>query len=282
MSSFSERNGYKAPRSIAQVGSLDGETRMNVWNKIALIPDFLDRNRRFRNNERMVAALWTESFGRPRDEVPGDPARVWRLVKRQILEGAFNECMDIIEDVAHIATSPLVETDIRDYAERVLASLNEELARDLVGYRLLNNELVPLDSEVEVAAVEEAAGQDVPAAAREHLEAALSLLSDREAPDYRNSVKESVTAVESLARKITGARTLGEALPKLSMAGIETHGALVRAWSGFYGYTSDAGGVRHGGETIAKVDQALAKYVLVTCSAFVTWLTEEARLAGKL
>ena len=36
-----------------------------------------------------------------------------------------------------------------------------------------------------------------------HLKRALELYTDREAPDYRNSIKESISAVESMVRTIT-------------------------------------------------------------------------------
>lgn len=43
-----------------------------------------------------------------------------------------------------------------------------------------------------------------------------------------------------------------------------------------FGYTSDADGIRHGGEgEPVDLDPAFAKYMLVTCSAFVNYLAEE-------
>lgn len=47
-----------------------------------------------------------------------------------------------------------------------------------------------------------------------HLEQALQLLSDKKNPDYRNSIKESISAVEAICQKITGKpnATLGDAL----------------------------------------------------------------------
>ncbi len=59
-----------------------------------------------------------------------------------------------------------------------------------------------------------------------------------------------------------------------------THSALQSAWVKMYGWASDADGLRHGGSKTPSVDQALAKYMLITSSAFVSYLTEKARKAG--
>ena len=42
----------------------------------------------------------------------------------------------------------------------------------------------------------------------EHVKNALTLFSRRETPDYKNSIKESISAVESIIREITGKKLL--------------------------------------------------------------------------
>ena len=114
------------------------------------------------------------------------------------------------------------------------------------------------------------------AGARGHLAQALSLLSDRENPDFRNSIKESISAVESLARELIGnpKATLGDALRLLEKCGV-LHGGLKSGMSAIYGYTSDADGIRHGMLDEPHLDSADAKYYLVACSAFVNYLVEK-------
>ena len=51
--------------------------------------------------------------------------------------------------------------------------------------------------------------------ATNHLEKALILISNRESPDYANSIKESISAVEAICSEILGkSDTLGSALKK--------------------------------------------------------------------
>ena len=47
---------------------------------------------------------------------------------------------------------------------------------------------------------------------------------------------------------------------------------MARAFSQLYGYTNDASGIRHSLTDEATISYADAKFMLVTCSAFVSYL----------
>ena len=53
-----------------------------------------------------------------------------------------------------------------------------------------------------------------------HLNKALELYAQRPIGDYRNSIKESISAIEVYCREITGEKTLGEALNKINGKGL--------------------------------------------------------------
>lgn len=103
---------------------------------------------------------------------------------------------------------------------------------------------------------------------------ALQDLSDREHPHYGKSVEAAISAVESQCCILLGKDnvTLGVALKQLETKGIIIHAALKEAFNKLYGYTSDADGIRHGSINPSEVDQELAKFMLVSCSAFVNYL----------
>ena len=106
-----------------------------------------------------------------------------------------------------------------------------------------------------------------------HFEKALSFYSDRKNPDYKNSIKESISAVESMCCIICGKKVeLGKALGKLEKNGIYIHGAMKNGFQALYGYASDESGIRHGGIEDKEVTEEDAKFMLVTCSAFVNYL----------
>src|SRR5437762_964620 len=83
------------------------------------------------------------------------------------------------------------------------AGLNSVLEKQLCAFRFLGDKITPITDEYELAAIDEAATSS-PDAARRHLARAVELLSDRHSPDYRNSVKEAVSAIEALCQKVTG------------------------------------------------------------------------------
>lgn len=105
------------------------------------------------------------------------------------------------------------------------------------------------------------------------------MLSDKENPNYRNSIKESISAVEAICKNLTGNKraTLNTALKKLDENGIVLHGAFQKSISELYGYTSDAGGIRHCLMNDYDADFADAKYMLMVCSAFCSFLLEKSR-----
>jgi hypothetical protein len=74
--------------------------------------------------------------------------------------------------------------------------------------------------------------------------------------------------------------TLAEALKTFQKKGISLHPALNNAWQNVSGYTSDEGGVRHALTSDSKVDLAEVIYMLVSCSAFVSYLIEIAKKSG--
>src|SRR5690606_4111676 len=99
---------------------------------------------------------------------------------------------------------------------------------------------------------------------------ALELMSNREEPDYRNSVKESISAVEAACNIIVGENTtLGQALKRLKLP---DPGAFQAGMLKLYGYACDADGIRHALLEKSEIDQAEARYFLVICSAFVNYL----------
>ena len=127
-----------------------------------------------------------------------------------------------------------------------------------------------------MAAIEEALSNKYKSV-QGHIAKANHLLADRTNPDYENSIKESISAVEAICKIFTGAKgkeaTLGNMLKKLEEKGVKIHGGLKSAFNILYGYASDANGIRHAGD-IGGPSSTFeeAKFMLVSCSAFINYL----------
>ena len=116
-----------------------------------------------------------------------------------------------------------------------------------------------------------------------HLSSALSKVSNKNNPDYRNSIKESISAIETIAKIISGddKADLSKALSKLKDK-IELHPALEQGFKKIYAYASDEDGIRHSIMEEKNLDKEDAIYMLVSCSAFVNYLIVKADKAGIL
>ena len=270
--------GFRPVRSLIQTNTLDDETRTELWNVMIVAFRTVASKQMTNATGSITSSMWAWEFNKPRDEEPSDE-EVWGLVKGRVLQGDWFDALDIVEAfVGYLRQFSTWHYD--EIVDSCIEALNEVFESHLVGYRFIELKIVPLDSATEADAVSDAikASGDF-TGARSHLQRAAELLADRKSPDYPNSVKESISAVEAVVRKVTKEGTLGAGLKKLQAAGIAIHPALEGAWSKMYGWTSDANGIRHAAVEPADADQAIAKYMLVTCSAFVTYLIEAGRKA---
>lgn len=122
--------------------------------------------------------------------------------------------------------------------------INDVFEKEYVGYRFVDGQVVAITDGQEIGTIEEACRNPYEGC-RSHLKKAVVILADRDNKDYKNCIKESICAVESICQVITenDKATLGQALKSLKDSGLKIHPALESAFSKLYGYTSDEGGI---------------------------------------
>ncbi len=155
-------------------------------------------------------------------------------------------------------------------------NFNDILEAENSGYRVSGNKVVPITNKEEIKCIEKAQQTEYESV-NIHIAKAVELFSKRPHADFENSIKESISAVEAMCCIITNNKkaTLGDALKKLESKGVKLHKALQIAMSSLYGYTSDEGGIRHGSIDFVGASSEDAKYMLISCSAFVNYLIEK-------
>jgi hypothetical protein len=271
--------GFVQPKLVQDKG-IDSELQTALWNVLSAFHATMSRDSgrhvpghvRFQQS---VRRIWTEFFKFTSDTVL-DGSQVWPHARKWFLDNGrpWHELYSFIE---FLAQEP-------EFAAFV-SELNEGLQKENSGFRFQSGHFVPITSPAELAAVEQALSPTETALSPVaiHLRQALALLADREKPDYRNSMKESICAVECLCKLIAGmpAATLGPALDKVAKD-LSLHDAQRDGFKKLYGYTSDADGIRHALKNDDEPEQEDARYLLVACSAFVNYIIEKARKAGKL
>ncbi|MEQ1889752.1 MAG: hypothetical protein ABL951_11325 [Alphaproteobacteria bacterium] len=162
--------------------------------------------------------------------------------------------------------------------------INRALIDGRAAFRIVDgNTIIPIASDAEGATLERAFANLATTefqGARAHLRMAGEQLT---AGNCADSIRESIHAVESVARVIAPLGKFSEALSKLE-ASSGIHGGLKAGFNSIYGYTSDEKGLRHplldGPQ--ANVDEADALFMIGACASFVSYMIHKARLAGLL
>ena len=286
---FSERMGLIKVRDELQVDSLDVETRTALWN---IISPYLLATQAV-SEASTILDIWTDVYKQTSDSVPATRRRgevkvakeilYYRFIRNGFLEGLWNRCLDLLEFLANQDNREKWDAQCIDFMGGYYAcapspdDYNRVLQKYCVGYRFVGDVLSKITDGVEIDVIEHGIINS-PDAVRELLQKALLRLSDRLKPDYAKSVECSISAVESQCCIILGEEkvTLGDALNRLERQGVKMHSALKEAWKKLYGFTSNDAGIRHGSILPSDVDQDLAKFMLVACSAFVNYLISKA------
>jgi len=273
MSLFSYRQGLKKKREIFQNEDLDQLTKNKIWSYYSMA--FLSNpnlnygvlDDRYDNKiYPFVRIAWLDYFGQPIDTLPRDWEQIYGFIRESFYNCKWHELYDWLEFTMEYFPD-------REAAGRFAIMINYTLEEQLVSYRVVAQKITQITSNEEIQAIEDAT-DNKHKGARTHIVRSLELLSDKKKPDYRNSVKESISAVEAIAKTIAKNEkaTLGEAL-KIIDKDSKMHGAFKEALNKLYGYTSDEKGIRHSLLEEDAIDFADAKYMLVSCAAFVNYLT---------
>jgi hypothetical protein len=279
MHKFSERMGFKEHMQTIQTDGMNDALRNSLWN-------FIHSLYEGKYDYWIPAAKWSARFffKVPVDELPYQDYENRKWLKARFFNLKWYEVYDFIEFIVDS------HERIVQYPQHTRAKLIEVFniifERELAGYRFTSDILAPISNPAETGEISSAieasarAGLD---GAHEHLRASLTLLGKKPEPDYRNSIKEAISAVESIAKQLTksGAQGLSGALDELSK-NVEIHGALKAGFIKLYGYTSDEDGIRHAILDQPSVGFDEAKYMVVSCSAFVNYLIAKAQKAQLL
>jgi hypothetical protein len=275
---FSERHGIIKAKDTIQVDYIDDDLKNGLWNAIQVF--YLDKvdsdyisNSRYKG---FFINLWHNFFKLPLDTMDNWYGTTRLKIRGWFFEWEWYEIYDFIEFISSVE-SP-------SQSDKFIEFCNNLFEKELSGYRFINGIIAPITNELEVKEIDRAiinSTNNSLVGVKTHIENALRMISDRESPDYRNSIKESISAVESISKVLsTGARdSLGGALDKIK-GKIKLHPALEKGFKQIYGYTSDTDGIRHALMEESTCDLEDAKYILVSCSAFINYLIVKADKAG--
>lgn len=250
---FSERCGHTQSK-LPQREGLDDNTRTVLWNAFyANFADTFDEWRYY--SDPIHQKIFARFLKKAIDEYEDGPANE-RYIKEFFLNQEWNKVLDLVDFITQT-----------NHEQAFVDECNIALAQENSAYRIVGKFVTEITSEQEVVEIETA--QQIPFdSARMHLEKALALFSNRESPNYEKCIAESIHAVESIAQEITGKEKSLNALTQ----SLKLHPNLTNGLDELYNWTSKDG-IRHAksGKSLP-VDQATARFMLVTCSAFVNYI----------
>ena len=242
---FSKRKGLSVVRDSVQKNGMDDDLRHGLWNALHICIwqeiTYSHYMQTFSSSNvyGLFQNYWHNFFKLPLDNLPNHLDEARKRVRKYFFDCEWYEVYDFIEFTAQCCPENL--------ADEYIGFCNHILEKELSAYRFVGIQLTDITSAEELESIESAIDATTKySGARKHLKTALAHLSDRKSPDYRNSVKESISAVESLCVVVSGdsRATLGSALKSIEKKS-QMHPALKKALSSLYGYTSDSGGIRH-------------------------------------
>ncbi len=272
---FSERFGYRAPVADLSLEEMPDSLRAGLWDCASLwffknvgVYDIIGQLTGYAPEFDAISHyIWFNHFKRPTDERPRDPVAARNVIKDVFLKGKFYEVYDLLEFLAKMPP------EVMDNASAICAPCNQVFERERAAFRFVETSLVPITDKVQREALEESIAGSASSAVRTHMRRAAELYSQRPQPDYRNSIKESISAVEAAVRFVTGEKSVGVSKPLRQVADkYYIHPALRDGFEKLYAFTSDAEGIRHSLLEEENLTQSDARYMLVSCSAFANYL----------
>lgn len=270
---FSQSYGYAELPTPLKLGELPSYARTQIWN---IVYSYLEATRRDvagfshlgREWARVAKSIHGVHFAKPNDESSSRFFANSESIKLSVLNMTFNKAFDLLQFIMrHPACPPSFISDMGRTFERCR-----------LAYLIAHGKtptIIPAATQVEGRAI----GDAMDTLSSSGLHGSLLHLDQSAAHinsgDWAASVRESIHAVESVARQLAPGRTraLAPALRALEDEGA-LHPALKGGFRKLYGYTCDEQGIRHAllDRESANVRRDEALFMLGACASFASYL----------
>ena len=281
--SFSQREGDEPLPAPLQLKELPGKARTAIWNVLYGYMEDSTETLVYRNTllvkvsgswEEILRDVYAHHYNEPLDEWSNDFKKVVPWIRDRLENDPFNHIFDLIEFLMrHKDCPPKLTTDLsRAFRRFQLAYIIDTGPPPTIFPATTTEESCELKRSL---AELRTAGLDGCAT---HLRSASKCINDG---DAAGSVRESIHAVESVAKRIAPkANTLSAALSVLEKQGVLHHKELASALGKLYNYTSDEDGIRHALLAAeANVTQDEALFMLGACASFASYLWRKHKAA---
>ena len=260
---FSHRMGVRPPPTSG-LEEASQSLRTALWNGMhrSAFPEGADGRDVMMRNTRLI---W-DHVGWRADRISAASHGNRNALAEYWFSCEWPEFFDLVEFVTALLA--------RNSGDKWYETCNAILEAQGCAYRFVSRQLAPLTNPAEVAEVVTASESAIPAVAT-HIRDSIRFLPPNAEVSPRNSIKESISAVEAALKKLSGdpSATFKDGLTAFEAKYGELHPSLRTGLLKLYGYTSDEKGIRHALiEETADVTLDDARFMLVVCSAFANYL----------
>ena len=272
---FSERKGIKHFSDIVQTNDLNERTRNKLYTALKKIFDLIKKDPN-KYADYFVEYVYEEIFSLTKRDIPNyygyEYSKIFEIIYGIFQNENYIEVFTFIEGIikayTYIDNISYSRYNCRKYYIQLISDI---FSTEHVNYRIINGKVTDIVNEEQIKCLEKTLNNPYNVVSEHYAKAIEQLYSVK---DFDNSIKESISSVEAMCQIITknDKATLGDALKLLKN---KIHPAMESAFQKLYGYTSDANGIRHSnglGEGNSTFEEA--KYMLISCSAFVNYLKE--------
>lgn len=274
---FGKRLGFEPLEESVQLNEINSDLRTELWNSyyIFFYDNWEDPKSYDRESFMILNKLcWIHFFKLHFDNFPEYHIYEYKkIVKAHFIKGNWIKIYEFFEFI-------IINADKRVFKLKPFENyINIKLRNNNSAYTLIGNRFVPITNETELNEIKklnkESKGEL--SSINLHLQSAINFLSDKNNPDFRNSIKESISMVEVISRIIEPSEnTLGKALNKIEEKK-RINSVLKSGLEKLYAYTNGKNGIRHAIMDEEKIDIEDARFFLVSCSAFTNYLIEKAK-----
>jgi hypothetical protein len=272
--SFKKRNNLIVEPDTLILNAITESLKNKLWNVIELyFLNYLDNRRSFNSTStqihEVVYPIWHNIKKDIISNIEYSPFNVKVQLRQYFFSCEWGDAFEVLESII------LSSEEINPHHETFIDGLNHSFESEYYGYRVIDKMVSPITDEIELEAIKSAITDFKYEEPKTHLKKAIGFLSDRINPDYANSIKESISAVESICRIITNENSFDSAINKLESLKLLEHKRMKEAVNKLFAYTNDkSSGIRHAiveEHTPPKFEDA--QFILVTCSAFINYIT---------
>lgn len=276
---FSDRNSIKPISTVIQYEDFLPETRVIFYNSLVDMINFQILSQSF-DKELVAKAIATDLFNEVYDRWVHSFDKVLEAIKDVMLHNDYDEVLTTIEYICSLIYESYEHYNNRHgydwfYSssyKNVYDEMNNLFENEYVGYRFVNSLIVKITNEKEIESIVNASSTPF-RKINESISKAISFISVNGKHDYKNAIKESVSAVEQLMNILlnTNGLTLPNSLEQYShKITIDEH--LKTSIREMYKYASDTDGIRHGNNKESnEVTYDEAKFILVVCSGIINY-----------